>query len=239
MSAPKVGSRHGRWTVLSEARRRETPSGTLKRYWHCLCDCGTSTEVNQAHLTSGRSQSCGCRKAELAAQQKHVHGASKTPIHEVWVQMLQRCKNPNNKSYPRYGGRGIRVCDAWHDFAQFQADMGPTYQPGLTLDRRENDGNYEVGNCRWVTNTVNCRNQSKTVFVEWQGEKISLCELGERFGVKKNTAYQRHRVKGWTVAQAIGAEPPPKTVRPPISETTRALMREAAIARHRRLRRVP
>lgn len=222
-----TGQAFGRWTVIEVAATRTTNGGSRRAYWRCRCECGVTKEVMANHLASGRTNSCGCLKREAAAAQKYVHGGRDSPLYDVWVQMLQRCENPKNKSYPRYGGRGISVCARWHDFASFQADNAADYAPGLTIDREQNDGNYEPGNVRWVPNKVNCRNQARTIRVEWKGEMVALNDLAEVHGVKLLTAYSRYRTKGWTVRQALGIDSPPPVVRRPISEETRLRMSRA------------
>lgn len=117
--------------------------------------------------------------------------------------MMQRCTNPKNKDYARYGGRGIEVVERWQEFVNFQADMSETFVDGLEIDRVDNDGNYEHGNCRWTTNKVNARNQEKTVMVEWDGISLPLCELAERFGHTYKRVYQRHVTYRWSLERAI------------------------------------
>ncbi|WP_439606849.1 hypothetical protein [Hydrogenophaga sp.] len=145
-----AGLTFGRWKVLHAAPTRVTPCGSKKAYWVCACECGTQDQVRAEHLKTGRSVSCGCWKAEAAAAQKLTHGGRRTPLYEVWTQMIQRCENPNNKRFADWGGRGIKVCERWHDFAAFRSDMGDPPR-GHSIDRRNNDGHYEPGNCRWAT----------------------------------------------------------------------------------------
>lgn len=232
--ADLTGKAFGRWTVVSEAASRTAPSGGKKGYWNCVCQCGATKEVRAATLVSGRTKSCGCLQSELAAERKFVHGARHTAIYEVWTQMLQRCGNKNNTSFERYGGRGIVVCDRWHDFAAFYEDNASFYSKGLTIDRKDNDGNYEPGNVRWVTNKVNCRNQRRSVLVAWEDGQVHLNDLAEKYGVKLHTAYSRYQLKGWTPRQSVGLDSPPKAVRQPISEMTRKRMSEARAAWHQR-----
>jgi len=224
-----VGSVFTRWTVVAKVESRKTPCGTKKAYWLCQCDCGERVEVRAEHLNSGRTQSCGCLHKEIAAGMKLTHGESRTPLHMVWCSIIQRCENPKNKWFKNYGGRGISVFPGWHDYATFLRDMGPKYQSGLTIDRENNDGNYEPGNCRWVTNKVNCRNQRQTIRVEWDGQLVSLNELAELHGIKKMTAYNRFRLKGWTVRQSLGIDAPPKIHRKPITDATKLLMSAARV----------
>lgn len=126
--------------------------------WHCICDCGKESIVKYSHLMSGAVASCGC-----AVREAHSHGHTmngvKPRIYGIWAGMKQRCTNQNRKKYPRYGGRGIKVCSEWlNDFQNFyEWAMENGYQDDLTIDRIDNDGDYEPGNCRWVTSEENTR----------------------------------------------------------------------------------
>lgn len=201
-----TGRTFGLWTVQSEAPSRTLPSGGTRSYWNCICTCGEVREVWAGHLVGGRTRSCGCLKRELAAAQMRTHGGRHSLLYEVWTQMIQRCENTKNKSFSRYGGRGIKVCSRWHEFSLFEADMSAGYSSGMTLDRKNNDGNYEPSNCRWVTNLVNCRNTSKTLFVDWEGTRIALSDLADQYGIKRQTLYGRVRLRGVPLAKALGIE---------------------------------
>jgi hypothetical protein len=154
-----IGQRFGRWVVEAAAGSHQNPCGSKVRMWHCRCDCGTERAVRQVHLRTGKSRSCGCWQAERTSAVKTTHGGRQSRLYEVWTQMLQRCGNPRNKRYARYGGRGIAVSERWRDFAMFRADMEPSYQSGLSLDRINNDGNYEPSNCRWADALTQARNK--------------------------------------------------------------------------------
>lgn len=154
-----IGQRFGRWTVAAEGEPiiRSYPGRPVhsSRRVVCRCDCGTEKECEAAHLKSGRSTSCGCLRKELVSRSKRKHGATvggKTREYNIWKGMRQRCENPNNDDFDLYGGRGIKVCRRWKDFANFLADMGPRPTPQHSIDRYpNNDGDYEPTNCRWAT----------------------------------------------------------------------------------------
>ena len=141
-----IGKKFGKWIVIKEAFH-DKPN----KYYECRCDCGNVNRVKGSALRDGKSTCCiKCRTT--------THKLSGSKIYAVWNQMLQRCNNPRDSNYKNYGLRGIKVCDSWHTFINFFNDMGD--QPtGKQIDRINNDGNYEIVNCRWVTPKENNRNK--------------------------------------------------------------------------------
>lgn len=238
MKGPRicVGQVFGRWLVLRRGPDHFTPRGKPRVRWTCRCECGNSSDVLASSLRRGASRSCGCLQREIATQMKLKHGESNTLFYDMWVHIKQRCQNPDNVSFRHYGARGITVCDRWLDYTAFKADMEPSYQPGLTIDRIDNDGPYSPENCRWATAEVQMRNQRKTVRVRWDGKQVPLADLADKHGVDRMIAWSRLKVLGWTAAQAVGIDPPPSKIRPPVAESTRERMRQAAIDRWRRNR---
>ncbi len=195
-----IGLRFGRAVPL---RRTDKNRQRLWNY-ECQCDCGTLFVTNGSSLRRGLTRSCGCLmhrpRPDLAARNT-THGLSKTATWQSFHTMIQRCENPNNPKYPRYGGRGILVCDKWHRFEEFFKDMGLKPE-GKTIGRIDNDGHYEPANCEWQTDEEQARNRSNNRIVEFNGEKHLLVEWSEKMGIPHGALRQRlHR--GWSVERAL------------------------------------
>lgn len=185
-----TGNKYGRLTVLGLDSVRDRSS-----YWLCLCECGNEKIVRNDCLKSGNTQSCGCLNRE---PREVIHGLARTRLYRIYHAMKQRCYNSNANRYDRYGGRGILICAEWlNDFQTFaEWAISNGYADGLTIDRINNDGNYEPSNCRWVTQRVQMRNTSRNTIIEYNGERRILTDWCELYGVDTATAVQRI-ARGW------------------------------------------
>jgi hypothetical protein len=133
---------------------------------------------------------------------------SKTRQYRIWKLMHSRCSNEKNNQYQNYGGRGVLVCERWKSFALFFADMGGSYVDGLTIERKDNDGNYEPANCRWATQKEQQNHRRNNHMITWEGLTMTLAQWCDRLGLKYDNTKQRLRL-GWSVDKAFMAPSPP------------------------------
>jgi hypothetical protein len=208
----------GRLTVTGEIDRS---TGIIRV--RCTCECGASRFFRKSDLRSGRTKSCGCLQRELVAKRSRTHGQSSTkagvsPEYKVWAGILNRCNNTKATSYPNYGQRGITVCNRWQagdgrssGFECFISDMGRRPSPRYTIEREDNDGNYEPGNCSWALREKQVRNRRISLRVVWQGKEMHLLEACELEGQRPGMV--RYRLQsGWTLDRAL-TEPVKKSHR--------------------------
>lgn len=186
-----TGMKFGRFEVL---RRVENRNGEI--YYECRCECGTIKIVRGKDLRYGKSQSCGCLARELAAKANTTHAMTDSKYHRLWRGVKTRCYNPNCKQFKDYGGRGITMYADWiNDFKAFYdyiSTLEHFGEKGYTLDRKDNDGNYEPGNLKWSTRAEQLRNRRNTVFVEFQGRKMTLAEATELSGIRYGVLLDRY-----------------------------------------------
>ncbi len=201
-----TGQRFTRLVVLSRAPSDK--NGNAK--WHCRCDCGASTVSSGFTLRNGEAKSCGCLTTDQLVERVTTHKMSGTPEWWAWVHMFQRCGNPNNLRYHRYGARGIKVCERWNAFESFFADMGPRPSPKHTLERRDRNGNYEPGNCAWDTKAVQNNNKCNNRYVAYKGQRMTLMQALEAAGTALSYPALRGRLKrGWPLEEALETPPNP------------------------------
>lgn len=163
------GQKFGRLSIIKEIEPHIYPSGKPRRKYLCKCDCGNETKVTINHLKS-HTKSCGCLNNEQRIKTHTTHGEgnkNKTVEYICWGDMKRRCSSPKIKQWKDYGGRGIKVCDRWlNSYENFLQDMGRKPKQEYSLDRINNDGNYEPNNCRWATPSEQVNNRRKKMLNE-------------------------------------------------------------------------
>lgn len=174
--------------------------------WVCLCECGKDVEISSFNLVEGHRKSCGCVAMKLAAENLKTHGRTGTPTFKTWGSMLARCRDNKNTKYHNYGGRGISVCEHWHDFSNFYADMGERPSPKHSIDRIDVNGNYEPSNCRWATREQQGRNKRNNRLITINGRTQCTAEWAEESGVSRNTIELRMK-RGISGADLISSAP--------------------------------
>lgn len=203
-----IGQKYGKLTVLS---RHECNDKFNKPLWVCKCECGNIAIVGGNRLKSGNTKSCGCLIPITSREQgkrNAKHGMKGSRIYEIWHGIKARCYNPNNKDFKNYGARGITVCTQWeNDFEAFYnwAAMHG-YAEGLTIDRIDNDGNYEPSNCRWVSTREQNRNKRNIVWLEYNGATKTLSEWSRETGISVSVISNRLK-RGWSIEDALTIKP--------------------------------
>lgn len=188
-----TGRVFGSLSVVGIGERRP---GSRDRAWRCRCSCGRESDIPQQWLIYEKSKKCLYCKAHSLCRRYRSEYLS-------WREIRVRCNRPNDDAYAYYGGRGITVCDRWNNsFHEFFKDMGPKPGPEYSIDRINNDGNYELSNCRWATDTTQQNNRRNTVFVEFKGQKKPLAEWSREIPFKRTVVLQRLRA-GWSVERAF------------------------------------
>lgn len=184
------GKQFNCWTVLHEVSH---PGSSA--YWLCRCKCGRERVIRGDTLRNGTSRMCDhCKNM--------FHGMDGTPEYRAWIGMISRCNDPSVPCYSKYGGRGICVCQRWMSFQHFLSDMGTRPSPQHSIDRIDNDGNYEPGNCRWATKKQQSRNIRSNRLLTLNGQTKCVSEWAEFIGIKRTTLDERLR-HGWSIEDAL------------------------------------
>ena len=195
-----TGQRFERLVVASYSHSNQNG----RAVWNCICDCGNTLTVKGNALLSGNTKSCGCLKADCAANMKYRHGQRNSRLYRIWSGMMTRCNNPHFHEYARYGGRGISVCLEWQDFALFHEwATGNGYSDDLSLDRIDNNGNYCPENCRWVTRQVQANNTSRNHYLTFNGETHTMSEWATITGIAYFIIRERINKFHWSVEKAL------------------------------------
>lgn len=195
-AAELLGKKINRLTVIGVA-----PRWRWRIRWQCQCECGNLSVVTSQNLLSGKAKSCGCYSNEATGNRFRKHGKRWSVEYQMWCNMIQRCTNPRDTEYHNYGGRGISVCESWHKFENFYADMGDAPK-GLTIDRKDTNGNYEKDNCRWATALEQARNTRRNRMITHNGRTQALSAWVEETGLSGGCIVHRLQ-RGWTVAEAL------------------------------------
>lgn len=200
-----TGQRFGRLLIIA---RMPNLSNTPQSIWHGRCDCGVEKfALASGALLKGRTQSCGCLRKELAKYRgpdRYLKG-NRNPLYVTYCAMRQRCLDVKSKAYPNYGGRGITMCQRWlESFESFVDDMGERPK-NCSIDRIDNSGNYEPGNCRWadaVQQSQNRRPNARLLSFEWNGEDLCLKEICRRENVSYHSIRRFMRL-GYTLYESV------------------------------------
>lgn len=188
-----TGKVFGRWTALKWGRKKVGP--IWRSFWVCRCACGTIAEVSIGHLRNGASKSCGCG---VFAK----HRLCGSPEYIAWRHMRDRCSNPKSQMWRWYGARGIKVCSRWADsFEAFYADVGPRPSSKHSIDRIDNDGNYEPENVKWSIREQQDNNRRDCKYFEFRGERLTIAQWARRTGLAFSTI--RARLRRWGPERAL------------------------------------
>lgn len=196
-----TGRVFGQLTVLAYA----SAVGSRRRHaWLCLCKCGKQTRVSGDNLRRGHSQTCG--HSRFTARKTHGyggHGKNLRTEYKIYHGILQRCYNPNNPAYKNYGGRGIKVCERWRNSVEaFIDDMGPRPSKAHSVERKDNNGNYEPDNCVWATQREQMQNTRVTPRLTFQNKTLTMAEWAAQFNMETHTLGTRLK-RGWPVGRAL------------------------------------
>lgn len=194
-----TGQTFERLTVMYRSEDHVSKSGKHEVVYHCKCSCGKECDVLKSALTKGFTKSCGCLRSEITRKRMTKRDNVSRRLRIVYLDMIARCYDTNNKRYDRYGGRGISVCNSWRNadglesFIMWARNSG--YKPGLTIDRVDNDGNYCPENCRWVTAKDQSNNRSTNTFVTVDGVTKTVAQWIEHLGLESKRLYYYDRQK--------------------------------------------
>lgn len=195
----QTGLRFGRLLVVQCLGKTEAG----RYYWLCKCDCGNDAEIQSTCLVRGTTKSCGCIRNEKTRDRTQTHGLRSSREYNVWNSMISRCHNTKVKSYTKYGGCGIKVCDRWRNsFACFYEDMGKRPSEKHTIERIDNSLGYEPTNCKWATRTEQGRNTRRNVFWTFRDQTKTISAWAEFLGCRPSMLWMR-KSYGWSVERIL------------------------------------
>lgn len=172
-------------------------------YYKCICECGKSSIVDIQKLKSGRTKSCGCYVTKKINEYNYKHGMCKTKIYKTWKGIISRCNDEKNS---KYGGRGIKVCERWKTFLNFYKDMGDV-PFGMTIERINNDGNYEKSNCKWANMQEQANNRRCNHKITFNGKTLTMQQWVRETGINQGTLSQRINKMNWNIDRALTTDP--------------------------------
>lgn len=195
-----IGKKFNKLTVLDIERVQQ---GKYVRWmWTCKCDCGNVKKIRGEYVVSGHTKSCGCNV--LNNKSAMTHGESKTRLHMIWARMRERCSKTLTSPHKRYAGRGIKVCKEWDNYEAFASwAMSNGYNDTLSIERINNNWGYCPENCKWIERGLQARNRRTTMWVEYNGERMSLAEACEIAGMPYKQVFARIRYMDWSVEDAL------------------------------------
>lgn len=199
-----TGEKFGRLTVM----KADYTDKNYRLFWRCVCSCGNVHSVRGDQLKSGSSKSCGCLNSELVkirALKKSAEGRVKDErLYNIWQGMRQRCYDENAMEYHRYGARGIAVCNKWlNSYSEFKKwSLRNGYHENLSIDRKDNDGNYEPENCKWSTPKQQANNRRNSIFITYEGETKTLAQWSEKTKIAYSCLYRRYK-SDWPVKKML------------------------------------
>lgn len=204
-----IGQRFGRLTVIELHHREQVFNKRgikkgYKNYWLCKCECGNEKVIVGESLIANKTKSCGCFRNEKLKERRLKHGMSETKLNGIYSSMKRRCYNKNDKNYNDYGNRGITVCDEWKNNSKafYNWALSNGYQEGLTIDRIDNNGNYEPSNCKWATMKEQSRHRRNSRLVEYNGKAQCISAWAEELGVREGLLRDRLRAN-WSIEKAF------------------------------------
>lgn len=182
----------------------------MQHYWLFKCECGKELVLRKNAVTSGNTKMCKeCSNKQLS-EKNTIHGMSKTRIYREWAGIIQRCNNPKNTSYERYGAKGVTVCDEWlgeNGFINFYNwAMANGYRDDLTIDRKENNKGYFPENCRWIPLSEQSRNQKTNRKLTYNGKTMTMAEWSREIGINSSSLFGRLK-RGWSIEKALSTPP--------------------------------
>ena len=199
----EIGKRYGRLTVISFNCYLKKPHGVEKRF-NCICECGGKTVSTMHNLRQGIAKSCGCERTKKLLARQVTHGKTHTKEYRIWQGIMRRCTDATFPAWPRYGGRGITVCDRWRSsFQTFLDDMGCKPDGDYSVERIDNDKGYSPENCKWADRAEQSRNKCTNRWIEVEGKRLVMTDWAKASGASIGRIRDRIDKLGWSEVDAV------------------------------------